>query len=66
MVKLRNSLPQDVEKAKNVYELKGSLEKFVEEKSAEGYSLHRTSNHLYKLYFQMKYILWKKSLPSPS
>lgn len=37
MVKLRNSLPQDAEEAKNVYELKRSLEEFVEEKSTEGY-----------------------------
>ena len=29
MAKLRNSLPQDVEAAINVYKLKGSLEKFV-------------------------------------
>lgn len=36
VVKLRNSLPQDAEKAKNIYELK-NLEKFVEEKSSEGY-----------------------------
>lgn len=33
----KNSLPQDVEEAKNVYELQGNLEKFVEEKFTEGY-----------------------------
>lgn len=36
MVKLRNSLPQDAEKAKNIYELE-NMEKFVEEKSIERY-----------------------------
>lgn len=36
VVKLRNSLPQDAEKAKNIYELK-NVEKFVEEKSSGGY-----------------------------
>lgn len=35
VLKLRNSLPQDAEKAKNIHELK-NLEKFVEEKSSEG------------------------------
>lgn len=59
VVKLRNSLPQDAEKAKNIYELK-NREKFVEEKSSEGYELHRTSNHLYKLYFYMKYIFMEE------
>lgn len=37
MIKLRNSLLEDAEEAKIGYELKGSLEKFVEEKCAEGY-----------------------------
>ena len=36
MVKLEDSLPQDVAGDKNVYKLKGSLENFAEEKSIEG------------------------------